>query len=51
MVKGLKKGATGVGKGPLLPVFLQVIQKDIIVLLPVKKYKIKMCDSWNWYSG
>lgn len=36
--KGLQKGATGIGNGPLLSLLLQVVHKDIVILLSVKKY-------------
>lgn len=33
MLKGLQKGATRFGNGPLLTFLLQVIHKDIVILL------------------
>lgn len=36
-LEGLQKGAAGIREGPLLPVLLQVINKDIVILLPVEK--------------
>lgn len=37
-LKGLQKSATGIGNGPLRPFLLQVVHKDIVVLLPVEKH-------------
>lgn len=38
-LKGLQKGATGVGKRTFLSLLLQVVHKDAVIFLPVEKHK------------
>lgn len=47
-LKGLQKGATGIGNGPLLPLLLQVVHKDIVILLSMEKHNTNMNIVAGW---